>query len=166
MQIQVKKFNKYMEKIEKISFDITQWLNEMPLKNWILAYDSRWRFETMITNLSEYFNRVLKNAHFLTVILLLQLTFFCLVAYFDGRHTQAENALNKSERFTSFIITRMSAIQSKATFYNVTRFDKANRVFKYKWHCMVLIWTRTIIFRRNHGQLFILSIFLLDIIYI
>ena len=84
----------------------------------------------MTTNLSECFNGVLKNPRFLPVTSLVQLTFFRLVSYFDGRRAQADEALDRSERFTPFATTHIIANQSKAGAHNVTSFDRASDIFQ------------------------------------
>ena len=86
-----------MKKIEKMNSEVFQWLNEILLEKWTLAYDGGQRFGMMTTNLFECFNGVLKNACFLSVTLLVQLTFFQLLSYFDGRCAQVEDALNRVE---------------------------------------------------------------------
>ena len=105
MQTQPRKFDKYMKKIEKMNLEAFYWLSEILVDKWSLIHDGGQRFSVITTNLSEYFNGVLKNTHFLSIILLVQLTFFRLILYFDGRHVQAEDALYKGERFTLFATT-------------------------------------------------------------
>ena len=130
MQTQLKKFNKYMRKIEKMNSEAFQWLTEILVDKWSLAHDGGRRFGMMTTNLFECFNGVLKNAHFLLVTSLVQLIFFRLVSYFDDRHAQAEDALNRDERFILFAITRVISNQSKATSHNITRFDRTGGLFQ------------------------------------
>ena len=74
-----------MMKIEKVNSKAIQWLNEILVEKWSRAHDGGRRFGMMITNLSKYFNGVLKNIRFLLVTSLVQLMFFRLVSYFDGR---------------------------------------------------------------------------------
>ena len=103
MQSQIQKFDKYMRMIENLNPEAVQWLRKIPLDKWTCAHDDGRRYGMMTTNLSECFNGVLKNARFLPITALVQLTFFRLVSYFDGRRAQAEDAINRDERFTPLL---------------------------------------------------------------
>ncbi|XP_073105614.1 protein FAR1-RELATED SEQUENCE 4-like [Elaeis guineensis] len=59
MQIQSRKFDKYMKKIKKMNLEAFQWLSEISIDKWYLAHDGGRRFGIMTTNLSKCFNRVL-----------------------------------------------------------------------------------------------------------
>ena len=130
MQTQPRKFHKYMRNIEKFNPEAVQWLNEIPLAKWTRSHDDGRRYGMMTTNISECFNGVLKNARFLPITALVQLTFFRLVSYFEGRRVQAIEAMDRNERFTPFVTGHVISNQAKATSHTITRFDRATGLFQ------------------------------------
>ncbi|XP_042755359.1 uncharacterized protein LOC111916331 [Lactuca sativa] len=60
-QNQVRKFNSIMEEIGKLNQQARQWLERHPLDRLTLAHDGGRRYGLLTTNLSEFFNSVLKE---------------------------------------------------------------------------------------------------------
>ena len=76
------KFNKHMAIIWRINSEARQWIEAIPFQLWALSHDGGRRYGIMTTNMSEVFNNVLKGAHSLPFIALVQLTFFRHNSYF------------------------------------------------------------------------------------
>ena len=88
-----RKFNRHMAIIRRINLKAQQWLETIPLEKWALSHDRGRKYGIMITNMSEVFNTVLKGAHSLPIIALVQLTYFWLNGYFVARKEQGANKL-------------------------------------------------------------------------
>ena len=86
-----RRFNKHMTTIRRINSEALQWLEAIPFQLWALSHDGGRRYGIMTTNISKVFNSVLKGAHSLPVITLVQLTFFCLDSYFVARRELGVN---------------------------------------------------------------------------
>ena len=84
-QNQVRKFNAIMNEIGRINSRAHEWLEKHRLVRWALSHDSGRHYGIMTTNLLGIFNSVLKRAQYLPIITCVQLTFYRLVHYFDGR---------------------------------------------------------------------------------
>ena len=97
MQRQVRKFDRDMRRIEELNPSAADWLKQISVQKWTAAHDGGRRYGIMTTNLSECFNGVLKNACFLPVTALVQLTFYRLVTYFEQRRAWAEAAVGRGE---------------------------------------------------------------------
>ena len=97
------KFNKHMATIGRINYEAQQWLEAIPFQLWALSHDGGRRYGIMTTNMSEVFNSVLKGAHSLPFIALVQLTFFRLNNYFVARREQGANRLTSDEQFTPYV---------------------------------------------------------------
>ena len=98
-----RKFNKHMTTIWRINSETQQWLEAIPFQLWDLSHDGCRRYGIMTTNISKVFNSVLKGAHSLPVIALVQLTFFRLNSYFVARKKLGANKLASDEQFTPYV---------------------------------------------------------------
>ena len=92
-----RKFNKHMTTIGRINSEAQQWLKAIPFQLWALSHNGGRRYRIMTTNISEVFNSVLKGAHSLPIITLVQLTFFRLNSYFVARREIGVNRLTSDE---------------------------------------------------------------------
>ena len=116
-----------------------------------IVHDKGIRYEIMTTNMSECFNSVLKNARFLPITALAELTFFRLVSYFEGRRAWGKDALKRSTVYISYVHGLISTHQSKASTHRVTWLDRTTYVFHVKTtmngpymsrgdHVQVILW--------------------------
>jgi len=58
------------------------WIDQIPLKKWIQAYDEGRRYDHMTTNLAECMNFVLKGARSLSICALVKTTFEITKSWF------------------------------------------------------------------------------------
>ena len=130
MQRQIRKFDRDMRRIEELSPTAADWLKKISVEKWTAAHDGGRRYDIMTTNLSECFNDVLKNARFLPITALVQLTFFRLVTYFEQRRTWTEGAIGRGEKFTPHVVGLMSQRRSRASSHQVTGYNTATRLFQ------------------------------------
>ena len=84
---QVYKFNKIMETITKYNDEAIQYLDELTVQRWTLVHDDGCQYGAITTNLSEFFNDVLKGARSLPITTMVQFIFYKLVHYFEDRRT-------------------------------------------------------------------------------
>ena len=120
MQRQVRKFDRDMRRIEELNPNAADWLKQISVQKWTAAHDGGRRYGIMTTNLSECFNGVLKNARFLPIIALVQLTFYRRVTYFEQRRTWSEGAIERAEKFTPHVLGLLSQRRSRASSHQVT----------------------------------------------
>ena len=89
MENQLRKYQITRDRITKLSADGDKYLTNIPVEKWTLAHDGGHRYREMTTNLSESFNRILKSARNLPITALVELTYYCCVAYFTDWYTKA-----------------------------------------------------------------------------
>lgn len=131
-QHQVRKFNKVMERLEQLNPRAAAWLQQIPLAQWTLSHDEGRRYGVLTTNMSESFNGVLKSARSFPITAMVELIYFRLVNYFEGRRAQGEEEKASSYKFTPLIRLHMSRISDRANSHRVTQFDRRQRIFEIK----------------------------------
>ena len=83
---QVWKFEATLELIRNVKPAAHRYLEAENKEKWTLAHNGGRRYGAMTTNLSEFFNGVLKGAHSLPITAMVRFTFFKVNSYFDARH--------------------------------------------------------------------------------
>ena len=73
--------------------------------------------------MSKVFNNVLKGAHNLPIIALVQLTFFRLNSFFVARREQGVNRLASDEQYTPYVDARIKALMVKAGSMEIVLYD-------------------------------------------
>ena len=79
---QIRKFDMIMEVIKRYNEEARIELDTIPKELWALAHDNGRRYRAMTTNLSEYFNGVLRGARNLPITAMVQYIFFKLCELF------------------------------------------------------------------------------------
>ena len=77
----------------------------------------------MTTNMSEVFNGILKGDQSLSVIALVQLTFFRFNSYFVARKEQGSNRLGSDEQYTLYVDAKIKAHVVKARSFEIVLYD-------------------------------------------
>ena len=77
----------------------------------------------MTTNMSEVINSILKGAHSLPLIALVQLTFFRLNSYFVARRELGANRLASDEQFTPYVDAQIQGCVVKAGSMEIVLYD-------------------------------------------
>ena len=114
---------KHMTTIERINSEAQQWLEAIPFQLWALSHDGGRRYGIMTNNVSEVFNSVLKGAHSLPFIALIQLTFFRLNSYFVVRRELSANRLASDEQFTPYVDAQIQGRVVKAGSMEIVLYD-------------------------------------------
>ena len=89
MENQLRKYQITRDRITQLSVDGENYLKEIPVEKWTLAHDGGHHYGAMTTNLSESFNGILKSSRNLSITALVELTYYCCVAYFTDWYTKA-----------------------------------------------------------------------------
>ena len=83
------------------------------LEKWTLSHDDGRRFGAMTTNMSEYFNGVLKGAHGLPISALVDYIWCKLVAYFNDRCTKILGDIEHGQKFRKHAMEKHEANYKK-----------------------------------------------------
>ena len=102
MENQLRKNQITRDRITQLNTDGDKYLRYIPVQKWTLAHDGGHHYGAMTTNLSESFNGILKSARNLPKIALVELTYYCYVAYFVDRYTKACVEVTASELITAY----------------------------------------------------------------
>ena len=78
------------------------YLRKEDLETWTLSHDRGHRYGAMTTNMSEYFNGVLKGAHGLPISALVDYIWCKLVAYFNDWCTKILGDIAHGQEFSSY----------------------------------------------------------------
>ena len=89
-------------------------------------------YDIMTTNMLEVFNSVLKRAHSLPIVALVQLTFFRLNSYFVVRREQSANRLASNEEYTPYVDAKIKANVVKAGSHEIVLYDHIQGQFHVK----------------------------------
>ncbi|RYR72328.1 hypothetical protein Ahy_A02g006532 [Arachis hypogaea] len=87
----------------------TNWLDRIPREQYALAFDGRYRWGHMTTNLVECINSVLKGARNLPVIALVKATFYRLNELFTRKRAKAEARINARHVFSELVTSKLHA---------------------------------------------------------
>ena len=112
-----------MNTIGRINVIAQQWLEAIPFEKWVLSHDRGRRYGIMTTNMSEVFNSVLKGAHNLPVIALVQLAFFRLNSYFVVSREQGVNRLASNEEYTPYVDAKIKVNVVKSISHEIVLYD-------------------------------------------
>ena len=88
------------EKLER--FVPYTYLMSEDLDKWTQSHDGGRRYGAMITNISECFNGVLKGAHGLPIVAMVEFTCCKLVAYFHDRHKEITSNLSQGNVWSDY----------------------------------------------------------------
>ena len=83
----------------------------------------------MTTNLSQNFNSILKSARNLPITALVELTYYCCVAYFIDRYTKTCVEVTAGELIIAYANNKLNKWEKKAPKHLVT-------VFSHKMVCL------------------------------
>ena len=72
------------------------------LDKWIQSHDGGRRYRAMTTNIFECFNGVLKGAHGLPIVAMVEFTWCKLVAYFHDRHKEITSDLSRGKVWSDY----------------------------------------------------------------
>ena len=101
MENQLRKYQITRDRFTKLSADGDKYLRYIPVQKWTLAHNGGHSYGTMTTNLSKSFNRILKSARNLPITALVELTYYCCVAYFANRYSKARTEVTADELVTA-----------------------------------------------------------------
>ncbi|XP_050258846.1 uncharacterized protein LOC126703818 [Quercus robur] len=132
MENQLRKYQITRDRITQLSADGEKYLREMLVEKWTLAYDGGHRYGAMTTNLSESFNGILKSARNLPITALVELTYYCCVAYFADRYTKACAEVTAGERITTYAKNKFNKWEKKAPKHSVTVFSHEDGLFEVR----------------------------------
>ena len=120
----IEKFNKHMNTIRRINIvEAQQWLETILFEKCAFSHNRGRRYDIMIINMSEVFNSVLKGAHSLLVIALVQLTFFQVNIYFVMRREEGANQLVLSKEYTLYVDAKIKANVVKVGSHEIVLYD-------------------------------------------
>ncbi|XP_072072111.1 uncharacterized protein [Arachis hypogaea] len=89
----------------------TNWLNRIPRKQYVLAFDDGYRWGHMTTNLIECINSVLKGARNLPITALVKATFYMFNELFTRKRAEAEAQINAGHVFSELVTSKLNANQ-------------------------------------------------------
>ncbi|XP_075665295.1 uncharacterized protein LOC142634952 [Castanea sativa] len=130
MENQLRKYQITRDRITQLNADGDKYLRELPVQKWTLAHDGGHRYGAMTTNLSESFNGVLKSARNLTIIALVELTYYRCVAYFANRYTKARVEITTGERITAYAKNIFNKWEKKTPKHSVIVFSHEDSLFE------------------------------------
>ena len=97
-----------------------------------MAHDDGLHYDVLTTNLSEFFNSVLRGARNVPITACVQMIFYRLVKYFNTRHAQALRYVeeNPNNLFTPHIAIKIAEDQIKANQHRVTAFNLQRGIYE------------------------------------
>ncbi|XP_072066578.1 uncharacterized protein [Arachis hypogaea] len=123
----------------------TNWLDRIPREQYALAFDGRYRWGHMTTNLVECINSVLKGARNLPVIALVKATFYRLNELFTRKRANAEARINARHVFSELWISvnnGVTVVSSKLTGFRVDMCLLVVQTNVWIGNCMYMMFTR------------------------
>ena len=84
----------------------------------------------MTTNIVECINRVLKGARMLPITMLVQLTFYRCVSYFETHRVEIRARMATGDVYTTYAIDKFRRSEAKASRHTVTIFHRIHQTFK------------------------------------
>ena len=84
----------------------------------------------MTTNIVECINRVLKGARMLPLTMLVQLTFYRCVSYFETHRVEIRARMATGDVYTTYAIDKFRRSEAKASRHTVTIFHRIHQTFK------------------------------------
>jgi hypothetical protein len=116
---QLQKFNTTMETIRKLNPSVGKRLVDISRVKWVLAHDDGRRYKATITNLSEWFNDVLKGACNLPITVMMKFIFFKLV-YFNNRRNNTRVNLELGQVYSKHAMDIFEKYVEKSLLHIVT----------------------------------------------
>ena len=102
------------------------------MEKWTLAHDGGHRNGAMTTNLSKSFNGILKSARNLPITALVELTYYCCVAYFANQYTKACAKVTAGEYITAYAKNKFNKWEKKAPKHSVIMFSHEDGLFEVR----------------------------------
>ena len=110
--------------------DAHQYLKDVPKEKWALTFDKGYRYGVMTTDVSEYFNGVLKSARSLPITAMVKYTWFKLNAYFDEYHNKSIAQLNSWKKWCKYALDIFMRNKAKAEHYRVIRLSAQQQSYQ------------------------------------
>ena len=105
--------------------DAHQYLKDVPKEKWALTFDKGYRYGAMTTNVSKYFNGVLKSARSLPITAMVKYIWFKLNAYFDECHNKSIAQLNSRKKWCKYALDIFMRNKAKVEHHRVIRLSAA-----------------------------------------
>ena len=102
------------------------------MEKWTLAHDGGHCYGAMTTNLSESFNGIPKSARNLPITALVELTYYCCVAYFANQYTKACAKVTAGEYITAYAKNKFNKWEKKAPKHSVIMFSHEDGLFEVR----------------------------------
>lgn len=104
------------------------YLKDIDIEKWTLAYDGVVRYGIETTNLYEVLNNIVKGAKNLPITALVEMTFYKLVAYFCKPREVAHDFVSDDVQFPKIVKDVFIHKQSRARWHRPMNFDNKNGV--------------------------------------
>ena len=114
MENQLRKYQITRDGITQLSVDSKKYSIEIPVEKQTLAHDGGHHYGAMTTNLSESFNGILKSSKNLPITALVELTYYCCVAYFTDWYTKARAQVTAGELITAYAKNKFNKWEKNA----------------------------------------------------
>ncbi|XP_073219899.1 uncharacterized protein [Cicer arietinum] len=122
----------FRRQISYWSQDAVKWLDDIPKKQWLQAYDEGRRSGHMTNNLSECMNNVLKGTRNLSISSLVQATYYRVTAKFEERGTHAQAMMTSDLIYSNTIIQNLNKERAMSNFHEVVVHNRAHSIFTVK----------------------------------
>lgn len=128
---QKEKFIKYFDRIGELKFEAREWLvKDKPLHKWSIYHDGGFIYGIRTTNMSEYFNGVLKGARFLPITALVKMTFYRVNSYFVTRRGWGKRRLDEGYEYSEKALKVIEDNVKKSTAHKVVSFNNEQGLFE------------------------------------
>ncbi|XP_020978010.1 uncharacterized protein LOC110271430 [Arachis ipaensis] len=113
----VREYEVWYQRLRERGEAYTNWLDRIPREQYVLAFDSGYRWGHMTTNLVECINSVLKSARNLPITALVKATFYRLNELFTRKRAEAEARINAGHVYV----------------HDVFKMDQVRRVYRARF---------------------------------
>ena len=97
---------------------------------WTQSHDGGRRFGVMTTNISEYFNGVLKGARGLPIATLVEFTWNKLVQYFHDRNKEYHYQLSEGKKWSEYTLSTWDGNKCKSEKHYLKPFNNEELIFQ------------------------------------
>ena len=118
--------SKGLRHIRHMSEEVFEYMKDMEIEKWSLAFDGGYRYGYATTNMAEVFNDIMKGARFLSVTTIVELTFYRVNKWFVKKREIARERLASNHPYTVYVERKTEANRRKARYHSVEPFDITN----------------------------------------
>ena len=97
---------------------------------WTQIHDGGYHYGAITTNVSECFNGVLKGAHGLPIVAMVEFTWSKLVVYFHDQHKKITHDLSKGKVWSKYALKIYGQNLQKSLTHQINAFNYLNGIYQ------------------------------------